>query len=430
MFKFAFFIICALISIPLVLAYSPVAGVDLFASIQGSSFTASGQFIAGAGDPALDGYDQYDGRMVSSPGYSIPFYSVLNSEYFMIDYKATLQSGQPKSWDITQQGSRQLLFSGDYDETITWDISNLPSNVEAKFIDYGTDASRTTKVTEINLRSQSSYTVSVHPEYGDYRYFRLTLEKTQAACTESWSCTSWSPSVCPQSGIQTQSCQDINNCGTTNNKPQETRSCTYQCTENWDCTGWSACQDGTQTQSCTDLNSCGTTVNKPSESQLCTASCTENWQCSAWSSCSGGVETRSCTDSNGCGTSLNLPDQTRSCSEPDDSGSARSARDSFCIPSWTCSTWGACANNKQARTCIDINHCGSLDGKPTEQQLCQASNPKSGTTIYDEQGVVVQVQDTAQPIKKSNEPLGLLLILLVFEIIVVFTLIAYLVLRK
>jgi len=43
------------------------------------------------------------------------------------------------------------------------------------------------------------------------------------------------------------------------------------CVENWDCPDWATmpCVNGTQTRTCTDLNDCGTTVNKPAESQDC-----------------------------------------------------------------------------------------------------------------------------------------------------------------
>jgi hypothetical protein len=43
------------------------------------------------------------------------------------------------------------------------------------------------------------------------------------------------------------------------------------CHESWQCGLWSDCSAaGTQTQSCSDLNSCGTTLNKPAETQSCT----------------------------------------------------------------------------------------------------------------------------------------------------------------
>ncbi|MBA7643432.1 hypothetical protein ES703_51158 [subsurface metagenome] len=41
------------------------------------------------------------------------------------------------------------------------------------------------------------------------------------------------------------------------------------CYENWSCTSWSACSGGTQTRTCTDANSCGTINNRPALSQSC-----------------------------------------------------------------------------------------------------------------------------------------------------------------
>lgn len=41
------------------------------------------------------------------------------------------------------------------------------------------------------------------------------------------------------------------------------------CTERWLCTDWSSCSDGLQTRACEDVNTCGTEQNKPLESQPC-----------------------------------------------------------------------------------------------------------------------------------------------------------------
>jgi len=41
------------------------------------------------------------------------------------------------------------------------------------------------------------------------------------------------------------------------------------CTESWSCTDWSSCTAGTQTKTCTDSNDCGTSFNKPDESRSC-----------------------------------------------------------------------------------------------------------------------------------------------------------------
>ncbi|MFP4112188.1 MAG: hypothetical protein ACLFPQ_06095 [Candidatus Woesearchaeota archaeon] len=125
------------------------------------------------------------------------------------------------------------------------------------------------------------------------------------------------------------------------------------CTENWDCDSWGDCVDGTQTRTCTDLNECGTTDERPNpfESRSCTvdddddddeddsgdsssssasnnrggggggggappshSSCTEDWTCSLYGACkSDGTQTRTCTDNNKCGTTRNKPDVMRSC---------------------------------------------------------------------------------------------------------------------
>jgi hypothetical protein len=41
------------------------------------------------------------------------------------------------------------------------------------------------------------------------------------------------------------------------------------CVEDWQCTEWGNCTDGIQTRVCEDLNDCGTEENKPDESQEC-----------------------------------------------------------------------------------------------------------------------------------------------------------------
>ena len=43
------------------------------------------------------------------------------------------------------------------------------------------------------------------------------------------------------------------------------------CTENWLCSEFSSCVDGMQTRTCTDLNNCGTSLNKPAETISCEA---------------------------------------------------------------------------------------------------------------------------------------------------------------
>lgn len=84
-----------------------------------------------------------------------------------------------------------------------------------------------------------------------------------------------------------------------------------KCEENWTCTEWSECINGTQTRTCTDLDDCGTTENKPAESQACV--CVEDWECSEWSTCINGTQTRSCIDKNDCGATKNKPLEEQAC---------------------------------------------------------------------------------------------------------------------
>jgi len=98
-------------------------------------------------------------------------------------------------------------------------------------------------------------------------------------CTESWSCTSWSDCI---DNLQTRTCTDSNNCGTTENKPSESQSCTIgQCNENWDCSYWGECKYGIKKRVCEDLNECGTFNNKPSTTKICninyTKQCNIEW---------------------------------------------------------------------------------------------------------------------------------------------------------
>ncbi|MCH8328967.1 MAG: hypothetical protein IIB81_01080, partial [Nanoarchaeota archaeon] len=52
-------------------------------------------------------------------------------------------------------------------------------------------------------------------------------------------------------------------------------SATITCTEQWQCTSWSNCINNTQTRTCSDINNCGTTTNKPTETQQCSTTETE-----------------------------------------------------------------------------------------------------------------------------------------------------------
>lgn len=50
-----------------------------------------------------------------------------------------------------------------------------------------------------------------------------TTTREEPACTPDWQCSEWSD--CSQSGVQTRSCADANDCGVTTDKPTASQSC-------------------------------------------------------------------------------------------------------------------------------------------------------------------------------------------------------------
>jgi parallel beta-helix repeat protein len=92
-------------------------------------------------------------------------------------------------------------------------------------------------------------------------------------CMPKWNCSDWS--VCSTNGTKTRKCTDLNRCGISLNKPNETTTCVYAsaeinpCEENWNCTEWSGCVNAGKNRVCTDLNACGTALNKPTEVEYC-----------------------------------------------------------------------------------------------------------------------------------------------------------------
>lgn len=103
------------------------------------------------------------------------------------------------------------------------------------------------------LKSPSSADTSTFT--GTYQYTDdvnpvTILGDTQIAisseCTSDWSCTDWSPIICPASCEQTRICTDTNNCGTVVNKPDETQPCTGgSCGVTCECTTYAPAECGT-----------------------------------------------------------------------------------------------------------------------------------------------------------------------------------------
>lgn len=62
------------------------------------------------------------------------------------------------------------------------------------------------------------------------------------------------------------------------------------CQENWQCSSWGACPNDVQFRSCTDSNNCGTTFDKPLESRSCTSCQTQGQSCTSSSNCCSGLD--------------------------------------------------------------------------------------------------------------------------------------------
>lgn len=178
-----------------------------------------------------------------------------------------------------------------------------------------------------------------------------------SACVEQWSCGAWSACFIATVGgaptsIQRRSCTDINNCGTTVYKPQETVSCasfpSSVCSNNVVEPGEQC--DGTNLtgQSCVTKGYTGGTLGC-SKCQFVTSACTptlscvEQWSCGTWSSCTNGVTRRSCTDANSCGTVKSKPQIEQSCTQAqcnDGFLQSNEACDGTNLGGKTCSTLG------------------------------------------------------------------------------------------
>ena len=56
-------------------------------------------------------------------------------------------------------------------------------------------------------------------------FMKITQPVTTALCIEDWTCNNWIE--CTTQGTRTRTCTDLNNCGTTTNKPTESGTCKY-----------------------------------------------------------------------------------------------------------------------------------------------------------------------------------------------------------
>lgn len=183
------------------------------------------------------------------------------------------------------------------------------------------------------------------------------------------------------------------------------------CVENWDCVAWSACSGGSQVRTCTDLNACGTNNNKPIESR----SCTPSGQDGDGSSGDG--------DGSGGGLCENCSNNTNNTN----ASAAGQCVPSWICADWN----QCAPNGQRIRTCADQNNCNSLSGLPATIENCVYSGQASLTegtqaaggndlgaqsnSDIDAAGVNV---DEQVPHKFPGSPLGVVILIGAFIIVI------------
>jgi len=215
------------------------------------------------------------------------------------------------------------------------------------------------------------------------------LVKLIANCKQNWQCNEWSLCI---GGQQSRTCTDLNRCGSDTKKPKVSQTCTNKSAVKIQANN----SDGPVNIFLT-LGNGAYVTNSGIE-------LTQNINLQ-WS----GVDVASCVASDSLtpkvfsGYKSSLSSQTVALTgilKNVSSSSASSSKitDTFkitcvstttgssvsdsvtvnlfytingtCYPAWNCADWAPCASNKQTRTCIDWNGCGSLTDKPIESQSC------------------------------------------------------------
>ena len=234
-----------------------------------------------------------------------------------------------------------------YSNSGTSEVANLHIALQKQGISYSPDT--------INIYSQgtSKAIVAFQLKYGISQtgyigtatraklnaLYGCTSSSTTATttCAPNWQCKSWSSCT---NDKQTRSCADLNNCGTTTDKPVESQLCVISVTDCDVMSHWSACVNGQKSRLCSTTTVTGEISKTITQVQSC-LDCTPSWQCEDWSVCANGKQTRTCSDVNNCQTEFQTSTETRSCTLP---------------VYWRCGAWSSCENSQQRRLCTDLNH--------------------------------------------------------------------------
>ena len=130
-------------------------------------------------------------------------------------------------------------------------------------------------------------------------------------CVPDWQCADW---AC-ENNDRVRNCHDANFCGINDGRPGEYQDCPEICSDgtcvacvsNWQCSSWT-CENNDKIRNCQDVNNCGSNDERPVEYQDCPEECSDglctdcapDWQCTVWSSCERNTSVRECVDMAGC----------------------------------------------------------------------------------------------------------------------------------
>ena len=106
--------------------------------------------------------------------------------------------------------------------SVTWDSQALKLYINDELKNTTLSPTLPTKKSDLYLgRAASDYKVSADSVIDEFKIYNYA--KSYAQCIENWQCGEWLACV---NGQQTRTCTDLNNCGTTNNKPDVLKTCT------------------------------------------------------------------------------------------------------------------------------------------------------------------------------------------------------------
>lgn len=197
-------------------------------------------------------------------------------------------------------------------------------------------------------------------------------------CEEDWECTDWGECV---EGQKQRKCTDNNECGTTSDKPEETKECDTEpepeCESDSDCDDQDPCTsnecvngkcDYPDITECEDNDDCCPTGCEYAEDDDCPepVECQVDKQCESNDPCIDAycsqdgeckyADIASCNDDDDC-----CPDN---CDYTNDNDCEE------CEEDWECDDWSDCEGDEKTRECEDQNDCGTEDEKPDETASC------------------------------------------------------------